>query len=214
MTAVPIADAALPPADGDSLTVNPVPPPRDSLEARWFVAGPLPVAVAGWFARFPGMTETRRDTYLLQPQLPGLSVKLRDDSALEVKAYLGSPGTLYLPGHDRGRLESWRKWSFPYRSPGMAQDAPGGWITVGKRRRRSSFPLDGGKAGCTVELTETDADGRVWWSVGFEATGPTGLLREALEHAADVVFTHPPPARLSLGNSRSYAHLLSQWPAE
>jgi hypothetical protein len=168
--------------------------------------------MADWFTRFPATTETRRDTYLLQPQLPGLSVKLRDDSALEVKAYLGSPGILNLPGRDRGRLESWSKWSFPYQAPGEDDRAPAGWVIIGKRRYSSWFPLADGKGGCTVELTETDAYGRAWWSVGFEATGPAGLLREALEGAAEVVFAQPPPARLGLASSRSYAQWLSQWP--
>jgi hypothetical protein len=33
--------------------------------------------VAGWFGRFPARTESREDTYLLDPQLRGLSVKVR-----------------------------------------------------------------------------------------------------------------------------------------
>jgi hypothetical protein len=167
-----------------------------------------------WFARFQATTETRHDTYLLQPQLPGLSVKLRDDSALEVKAYLGSPGILDLPGRNRGQLESWSKWSFPYRSCVVDDRAPAGWVAIGKRRCSSWFPLAGGKGGCTVELTETSAYGRAWWSVGFEATGPAGLLREALEGAAEVVFAQPPPARLDLASSRSYARWLNQFGPE
>jgi hypothetical protein len=49
-------------------------------------------AIAGWFGRFPAGTESREDTYLLDPQLRGLSVKIRGGGALEVKAYRGSPG--------------------------------------------------------------------------------------------------------------------------
>jgi hypothetical protein len=212
MVAAGISSGLLP-ADADSLAAGPVPPPEDSLETRWIVPGRLPVAMAGWFARYPATAEARQDTYLLQPQLPGLSVKLRDDSALEVKAYLGSRGILGLPGHHRGRLQSWRKWSFPCWSPGRADAAPAGWVTVRKRRCKSWVPLVGGQAGCTVELTQNDAGDRPWWSVGFEATGPAGLRRQALERAAEVVFTQPPPARLSLDSSRSYAQWLGQWPA-
>ncbi|HLN68921.1 MAG TPA: hypothetical protein VK280_16835, partial [Streptosporangiaceae bacterium] len=95
-----------------ALAEDPTAGPVDSLEVRWIVPGQLPSAMLEWFARFPAGTETRQDAYLLQPRLRGLSVKLRDGSALDVKSYLGSPGVLDLPGGGRGRLESWRKWSF------------------------------------------------------------------------------------------------------
>jgi hypothetical protein len=65
-----------------------------SLEVRWIFPGQLEAAVAGWFARFPAGVESREDTYLLDPQLPGLSVKVRGGGALEVKVYRGSPGIL------------------------------------------------------------------------------------------------------------------------
>jgi hypothetical protein len=58
-----------------------------SLEVRWIFPGQLETAVAGWFGRFPARTESREDIYLLDPQLPGLSVKVRGSGALEVKAY-------------------------------------------------------------------------------------------------------------------------------
>ena len=65
-----------------------------SLEVRWIFPGQLEAAVAGWFGRFPAEIEVREDAYLLDPQLPGLSVKVRGGGALEVKAYRGSPGIL------------------------------------------------------------------------------------------------------------------------
>ena len=42
---------------------------------------------------------------------------LRAGAALEVKAYQESPGILDIAGCARGRMESWRKWSFPSGSP-------------------------------------------------------------------------------------------------
>jgi hypothetical protein len=41
-----------------------------SLEVRWILPGQLEAAVAGWFGRFPARTESREDTYLLDPPLP------------------------------------------------------------------------------------------------------------------------------------------------
>jgi hypothetical protein len=80
-----------------------------SLEVRWIFLGQLEAAVAGWFGRFPARTESRKDTYLLDPQLPGLSVKVRGGGALDVKVYRGSPGILEVAGRARGRLQSWQK---------------------------------------------------------------------------------------------------------
>jgi hypothetical protein len=136
-----------------------------SLEVRWIFPGPLETAVARWFSRFPATTESREDTYLLDPQLRGLSVKVRADRALEVKAYRGSRGILQVPGRARGRLEAWQKWSFACRPLRPDSADPAGWQPVRKRRRISRFsrasgpaaaraPVPGGEPWCAVELTE------------------------------------------------------------
>ena len=100
---------------------NPVTEGVRSLEVRWIFPGQLEAAVAGWFGRFPAAAESREDTYLLDPQLRRLSVKVRGGGALEVKAHRGSPGILEVASRARGRLESWQKWSFPFSplSPGI-----------------------------------------------------------------------------------------------
>jgi hypothetical protein len=56
-----------------------------SLEVRWIFPGLLEAAAARWFGRYPARTESREDTYLLDPRLRGLSVKVRGGGALEVK---------------------------------------------------------------------------------------------------------------------------------
>src|SRR6185437_2860721 len=112
-----------------------------SLEVRWIFPGQLTAAVARWFGRFPAGTESREDTYLLDPQLPGLSVKVRGGGALEVKVYRGSPGILEVAGRARGRLEYWQKWSFPFSPLSPGSGDPHCWRPVRKRRRISRFPL-------------------------------------------------------------------------
>jgi hypothetical protein len=193
----------------------------DSLEVRWIAAGPVVTAMRDWFAPFPAGTEARDDAYLLLPRLAGLSVKLRDRVSLEVKSYLGSPGVLDLPHRCRGRLEYWRKSSFRCDPLDQSEVLPAGWSMVGKRRLRTWFPMAAGEdpaafsaaaaqAGCAVELTQAQLRGEPWWSVGFEATGPAGLLRGALQHAADLMFAQPPPGvDFSLDTSRSYADWLT-----
>ncbi len=203
---------------------NPLTEAIRSLEVRWIFPGQLEDAVAGWFAGFPAAVESREDTYLLDPQLRGLSVKVRGGGALEVKVYRGSPGILKVPGRARGRMEFWQKWSFPCSLLRGDSADPAGWRPVRKRRRISRFPLasgqiaarapgPGGEPRCEVELTEVRTRGRDWWTLGLEATGQADLLRSELQATAALVFAQPLPGGVEPGpdESRSYAEWLC-WP--
>jgi hypothetical protein len=196
-----------------------------SLEVRWIFPGQLESVVARWFGRFPARMESRQDTYLLVPQLRGLSVKVRDGKALDVKMYRGSPGILEVAGRAHGRMESWQKWSFPFSPPSPAGGDPPGWRPVRKRRRISRFSAAsrpivapaagrGQEPGCEVELTEVHTSGRDWWTLGFEATGPADLLRSELEATAALVFAQALPGGVEPGpdESRSYAEWLGMRP--
>lgn len=196
-----------------------------SLEVRWIFPGELETAVVEWFARFPAGMEFREDNYLLHPHLRGLSVKVRGGGALEVKVYHGSPGILDVAGRARGHMESWQKWSFPCGPSSQGSADPAGWRLVRKKRRISRFSLascrsrvrlpgrvpgPGAEPGCAVELTEVRTGGETWGSLGFEATGPAGLLRSELEATAALVFAEALPGGLEIGldDSRSYAEWL------
>jgi hypothetical protein len=196
-----------------------------SLEVRWIFPGQLAAAVAGWFGRFPAGVESREDTYLLDPPLPGLSVKVRGGGALEVKVFRGSPGMLEVAGHARGQMESWQKWSFPLRPLSQHSADPAGWRPVRKRRRISRFSSASGhmvaraaglgdERGCEVELTEVRAGGQDWWTLGFEATGPADQLRGELQATAALVFAQALPSGVQPGpdESSSYAQWLSLRP--
>jgi hypothetical protein len=196
-----------------------------SLEVRWIFPGQLEAAVARWFGRLPAGTESREDTYLLDPPLPGLSVKVRGGGVLEVKVYRGSPGIIEVASRARGRLEFWQKWSFPFSPLSPGSGDPPGWRSVRKRRRISRFsaasrPIVATAAGlgrqprCEVELTEVRSGGQDWWTLGFEATGPADLLRSQLEAAAALVFAQALPGGVEPGpdESRSYAEWLGQRP--
>jgi hypothetical protein len=132
---------------------------------------------------------------------------------------------LAVAGRARGQMESWQKWSFPFRPLGQHSAGPAGWRPVRKRRRISRFSSAGGQlvalaAGlgdeprCEVELTEVRTGGQDWWTLGFEATGPADLLRSELQATATLVFTHPLPGGVEPGpgDSRSYAQWLCQRP--
>jgi hypothetical protein len=196
-----------------------------SLEVRWIFPGQLETAMVGWFGRFPARTESRADTYLLDPHLPGLSVKVRGGEALEVKVYRGSPGILELAGHARGRIQLWQKWSFPVSSLDQDSRDPAGWMPISKRRRIARFSLAsapvvardpglGQEPRCEVELTEVRTRGQDWWCLGFEASGPADQLRSELEATAALVFAQPLPDAVEPGldESRSYAEWLRRLP--
>ena len=205
-------------------SASPVTEAVHSLEVRWIFPGQLAAAVARWFGRFPARTEAREDTYLLDPPLPGLSVKVRGGGALEVKVYRGSPGILQVAGRARGRMEAWQKWSFPVSQLGSGGGPPG-WRLVRKRRRISRFSRASGhitaggpglaqQPGCEVELTEVRTCGQDWWTLGFEATGPADRLRSELQATAALVFAQALPGGVEPGpdESSSYAQWLGQRP--
>jgi hypothetical protein len=196
-----------------------------SLEVRWILPGQLDMAVAGWFDRSQLEVESREDDYLLDPDMGGLSVKVRAGRALEVKVFRGSAGILDCPGRARGRMQYWQKWSFPFRPLSQDSSAPDGWRPVRKQRRINRYSLTGTRittrpreladeAWCAVELTELRAHHQDWWSLGFEATGPGDLLRTGLEATAALVFTQalPDGAELRMENSASYAEWLRARP--
>jgi hypothetical protein len=197
--------------------------PVTSLEIRWMFPGKLGTAVAAWFGRFPAKTQAFEDIYLLDPALPGLSVKVRSGQAFEVKAYRGSRGILEVTGRARGTVQSWQKWSFPLAPHDTKAGLPGGWMSVVKARQVSHFGLVGGQAvtgdpppagrpACSVELTQARAHGQHWWTIGLEATGPDATLRTILQATATLVFDRPLPGQARPGpeNAFSYPHWLTQ----
>lgn len=148
---------------------------------RWIFPGRAVPALAGWFERFPAEVESREDTYLVSPQLRGLSVKVRGGGALEVKMYRGSPGILEVACRSRGRMESWQKWSFPCGRLSQRGAAAAGWTPVHKRISWISLangqiqvprPEPGGEPASKLEFTQVHTRGEPWWTLGIEAIGP------------------------------------------
>jgi hypothetical protein len=195
-----------------------------SLEVRWIFPGQLDAAVSEWFPGSQPESESREDAYLLDPGMGGLSVKVRASRALDVKMFLGSPGILDLPGRARGRMQYWRKWSFPFSPLSLENIDPGGWRRVRKQRRVTWFSPagerierapavpghSGPRARCAVELTKVRFRHQDWWSLGLEATGPAESLRDGLEATAALVFTQALPGGVDprIDDSRSYVDWL------
>ena len=199
---------------------TPAPPIPDvqTLEARWFVRGPLPPSVAAWFGGPPA--EARTDRYLPAPT-DDLGVKARADR-LETKARLSVEGPFHV-GRASGRIEAWRKWGFVLAGGPAAASKTAGWRDVAKRRRQQRCGPDGARrpegapAGttCALELTEIDVDGAPWWSVCLEATGPTAADRRAvLAATAAAWLTRPDAPVLPAGASMGYPEWLRRLDAE
>src|SRR5205823_254507 len=102
------------------------------------------------------------------------------------------------------------KWSFPLGPLGPYGAGPSAWTVVHKIRRITQFRLASGRimagipgrateAACAVELTEVSSGNQTWWSLGFEATGPAGLLHSTLRDTAALVFAQALPADVEFG---------------
>ena len=188
-----------------------------SLEVRWIHPGRLPALLVERLEPFGEGIEVREDSYLANPVLPDVSVKIRGGAQLDVKAFRGSPGRLSLPGGTRGRLEQWEKWTFPLADVPQPLVDGGSWTRVEKARRRRSFaPADGGvverrladaaSPGSSLELTEVSIDGVAWWTLGLEAVGPLPTLHRDLQATAMTLIDDRLSARFGLHSRASTSY--------
>ena len=194
-------------------------------EVRWIRPGALPTWMIEWFGRLVREVESREDTYLVGRRIQGVSVKIRGGTLLDVKVATEgrNHGVLDVPGRARGRIQSWRKSSFPIAivPPAMEVASPD-WVRVGKMRRIGRFGFANGRptahdaenfedeATCAVELTEVTQGEELWWTLGFEAAGNPTAARAAIDATAAVVFDEPMPGglQLSVVDSMSYSEWL------
>lgn len=192
-------------------------------EVRWFCEGPAPEEAHAWFRAVAGAPplETRTDRYVRPVTSEGLGVKWREGK-LEVKRLAETVGEERFHVVVAGRVERWRKWSFPL-APGASLDRPAGdWVEVEKRRRVRYFAaeaegvrwLESGERSaeaCGLELGEVRLGDAVWWSVCFEAFGPdedalVDRLRRVASHAVAVA----EPPTLGAEHALSYPAWLVQ----
>lgn len=187
-------------------------------EVRWFAEGSLPDEVERWFRAVAGEQswEARTDRYVRPASPDGLGVKVRA-GRLEVKRLAAVVGEDRLHERATGRVECWRKWSFPLGAGATLYDARGDWVSVEKRRQKGTFAVRNGDVervqreeqagqGCSLEVAEVEVAEQTWWSVGFEAFGTYEqiALLLYLRHAATHVFAAATPPALSAEQSMSY----------
>ena len=203
-------------------------------EVRWFVPGPLPGAARQWFEATgdgPAPPQLRDDLYLLALTPDAPNVKLRGVQAggeqrMEVKARTGALGAQTFGAGAVGRVGQWQKWRFPLADGAPAPDLLGDaahWLRVAKRRRSRLFTVENGAvveqpgddrpaSGCDLELSEIRAGHARFWSICFEAFGPssgdglTDLLAQTATHA----LACGTPPRLTADRSMSYPEWLAR----
>ena len=160
----------------------------DTTELRWFVPGPPPPDIVGWFTGSTGVPEERCDAYLLDGR-SGIGVKRRFRETLELKVRQSLDGCIELGDGLAGSLEVWRTWS---PADGLVEDrADGSWVDVHKSVVKRRFSLDGSeiafssdpratRAGCDAEVAGVTVGAVRAWTVAFAAFGPPATRRDAL----------------------------------
>ncbi|MDA0379081.1 MAG: hypothetical protein O3C45_06195 [Bacteroidetes bacterium] len=175
--------------------------PITTYEIRWFTRE-KPFSASKVFGA-DALPDERLDWYA-SPGHPGTGTKLRE-GRLETKLRTDDLGLVEVAGCS-GVKERWQKWSAP-----LTEDIPprqllleNGWIPVRKRRwlqvwsaEKETLEVVHSRIGCGAlfELTEVMVSGQPWWTVGFEAFGPEGLRRPALERVMTYVLEHLPAHR-------------------
>lgn len=200
------------------------PTETNSLEVRWFGAGPTPRALEEWLAGLgPVETSTRTDRYL-SPLGPSFNLKLRSEGGefVEMKHRLADAERRDFGPDAAGHVEQWYKWSFSldHRPDLWTEDRTGLWIPVEKTR--SLHVLDDAELRARddssaepdvtahVEVTGVTALGETAWTCGLEATGPVDELERAVASVGSELFGEGFPMVLSAEQSFGYAEWLGR----
>ena len=192
-------------------------------EVRWFYQGAVPPTVWQWFAapnREISAQPPRIDYYLRIVDGDGLGIKLRE-GRIEVKQRYDQQGTVHFGDRVAGKVEQWRKWSFPLAEAEhmMAELDEGlsSWVGVYKEREvRTLQMIDGAVVdvsgtvfldhGCGWEVAQVrlETTNALWWSVGFEAFGEEAVRGEMIGAIAGHILAMDNAPVLELKDSCGY----------
>ncbi len=200
-----------------------------TVEIRWFFRGIIPEGVQAWFDQIdtnstqPTIQPARTDVYLLEPGNSSLGIKLRE-GRIELKQRLREYGPAEFNQDMRGYVEGWRKWSFLISLEQTHVQAIGklgnSWMNVSKERALFSFQTSGeeikstlipdlSRGGCNLELSQIQAAGEPWWSLGLEAFGDEESNFDRLDIVARHILAKRPPQNLSAQRSFGYPQWLN-----
>lgn len=191
-----------------------------STEVRWFFEGPYPEEVTLWFEEFDPVSQApRTDYYLSNTDNARMGIKLREGQ-IQIKCMMADLGVHYY-ANAAGKVARYEKWSFPVVSNeewSALVVRPDVWIPVIKERKMLRFTLGGGfpdrigmdervEEGCEVELSQIEIMDKTFWSLAFEAFGPSAEIN--LEKTTrDIFESKTAPIFFDEENSLGYARLI------
>lgn len=193
----------------------------DTLEVRWFGAGPAPADVVDWFTDRGRIewTEARCDTYRLDGRAD-TGVKLRWRRTLEVKSRMGVGDPVTLGDGLAAVPEAWRRWSPADDLVALSEDDR--WIDVHKRIVKRRFtrggveivptpelPEDGG---CDIEIVGLEVAEAEAWSFALAAFGAPETRWHILVTAWQALIANAAPSpglSASLTSCAGYAEWLT-----
>ena len=158
-------------------------------ELRWFFPDcPGEEIVAAFEALEPAAEEARTDSYVRFDAAPTVGIKRRQGS-VEAKA-LVRPGVAetLLSGTIQGVEEWWEKHLLAEALVGSPDQD---WIDVKKSRLLVCDP----DRHCNAEITRLLVGDRRFWTLGFEASGPTSDLSERLLAVAEETLAKTVPRK-------------------
>jgi hypothetical protein len=193
-------------------------PAVETTEVRWWYDRPLPAELLQLCVEAAGPageTQRRVDTYLTHCG-DDVSVKIRGGDAVDIKQRCGPVTASVLVPGVQGRVEHWRKWTFPAMVEEDAADttraaaplhetgAAQHWVPVDKTR----CLVDEGSS--TVELTEVRTPDRLHWTLALEVPVDVGL--RGLRAAAAALELGRFPRLFGIDTSASYATFIEPPP--
>ncbi|MGZ8222097.1 MAG: hypothetical protein ACXWT0_10655 [Methylobacter sp.] len=188
-----------------------------SAEVRWFWPNEPPSGLQAWFCHADsqwcaaGGGEARVDEYLCDPYQRELGLKRRGGkSGVEIKGLVAVTWGGLLISPFTGPIEIWAKWTSE-----RLELQSNSTVSTTKLRYLRKFdttfafpeeiplgtderPLDKQRQlpniGCNVELTQvTFANGKIWWTLGFEAFGTIRTIENDLRAVATILASRQPP---------------------
>ena len=193
---------------------------KPTAEIRWFFDQSLPFDE--YFSAYPTVEQpVRHDFYLLGTD-KRTGIKWREGN-IEIKQQQGDAET-YERDRIAGRLEYWKKWSFPLADQ-AAFSPTSDWLKISKGRRLLSLAYDPKTQTvsltnddqvvadrCELEYTQLCVADRNYYTLGVEASGEVVHLRENLLRTMDYLVENSNLERLGLTqvNSSNYARWIHQ----
>lgn len=174
-------------------------------EIRWFHRGPIPTAVATWFAAIEGdhVAEQRIDHYDVTAASRGAGVKYRDATHMDSKFLLSRRRDIPLPPLLGGAIDDWVKISSPIDPETDISESQ--FLAIDKDMTTIPVSTHSGEAGCDIELVSIRSGDVEAWSICLETFGPPEMRADAFRLGVQFLASAKPPP-LELTSPQNYGY--------